>query len=168
MSFKIAYEFDDKNVFVRDSVIFPSFSHVTDDGKEFNDYDDAKKHQRELFPLEEVIDLEYLNDSEEVKEGEEGEMQAKTMLVEPPAMPEILTKEIFVLPENCTWTAAPNPSNNAVWDSKKQKWVNGSMPDMIPPTPSELELLKVEMESAKQDAVELREILLDIVTDNLE
>ncbi|MBC1272699.1 hypothetical protein [Listeria booriae] len=166
MSFQIAYEYDENKIFVRDSIVFPSYRYITDDGKEFDDVSEAHEHQRVLFPLREAIDLEYLNDSEKIKEGVEGEIKTDMILVEPAVMPEILTKEVFILPVNCTWTSAPNPANEAVWNGKK--WTNGEMPEMTPPEPSQTDLLEIELEQAKQDNVELREIVLDFITESLE
>ncbi|MBC1499414.1 hypothetical protein HB943_02285 [Listeria weihenstephanensis] len=140
MSFKIAYEYDENKVFVRDSIVFPTFVYITDDGKEFGDSSEANVHQKELFPFQEV-EIEHENLSENLDEGVEIGTVKEIVLVEPINVPDVITKEIFALPSNCTWEQAPNPSNTAIWDDKKKKWVNGEMPEMIPPRPSETELL---------------------------
>ncbi|KGL46058.1 hypothetical protein DUK53_08765 [Listeria sp. SHR_NRA_18] len=140
MSFKIAYEYDEKKVFVRDNIVFPTFIYVTDDGKEFDDSFKASIHQKELFPLQEV-EIEHENLSENLDEGVEKGTVKEMVLMEPTNIPDVQTKEIFTLPSSCTWEPAPSPSNEAIWDNKKNKWVNGETPEMVPPTPSETELL---------------------------
>ncbi|WAO22027.1 hypothetical protein [Paenilisteria newyorkensis] len=140
MSFKIAYEYDENKVFIKDNIVFPAVVYITDDKKEFNDIDAANEHQKELFPLQ-AVDIEYENDSENLKEGVESETKKETIYMEAVDAPEVQSKEIFNLPENCTWEPAPSPSNDAKWDSKKKKWINGETPEMVPPTPSETELL---------------------------
>ncbi|EUJ29597.1 hypothetical protein PCORN_10582 [Listeria cornellensis FSL F6-0969] len=151
--------------FLKDSIVFPKYIYITDDGKEFNDFGEASEHQKLLFPLQEVT-IERENNTENLAEGEESEIKIETIFLEPTHIPDVLIKEIFILPDNCTWEPAPSPANDATWNGKR--WINGETPEMIPPQPSQAELLVKEIEVAKQDNVELREILLDIITESLE
>ncbi|PNP88220.1 hypothetical protein BMT55_15780 [Listeria newyorkensis] len=176
MSFKIAYEYDENKVFIRDNIVFPATIYITDDGKEFNDIDAANKHQKELFPLQ-AVDIEYETDSENLKEGVKSGIKKETILMEAVDVPEVQLKEIFNLPDNCTWEPAPSPANEAKWDSKKKKWVNGETPEMVPPTPSETELLaqdnadqlmqiaevEFKMEQTNQDNADILMLLAEVM-----
>ncbi|MBC2369383.1 hypothetical protein HBP99_12115 [Listeria booriae] len=165
MSFKIAYEYDENSVFLRDSVVFPTVLYITDDLKEFNDIITANEHQQSLFPLQ-AVEVEYENDSENLKEGTDSEIKKELIFMDAVDVPEIKTKEIFILPENCTWETAPNPSNNAKWDTKKKKWVNGEEPEMIPPTPSQTELLEQDNADLLMQQAELDFKLEQTMQDN--
>ncbi|MBC1458484.1 hypothetical protein [Listeria newyorkensis] len=176
MSFKIAYEYDENKVFVRDNIVFPTIIYITDDGKEFNDIVSANDHQKELFPLQ-AVEIEYENDSENLKEGVESEIKKETIYMEAVDVPEIKTKEIFILPENCTWEIVPSPSNDAKWDVKKKKWTNGETPEMVPPAPSETELLaqdnadqlmqiaevEFKMEQTNQDNADILMLIAEVM-----
>lgn len=165
MSFKVAYEFDENNIFLRDSIVFPTFVYITADNKEFDDFVAASEHQGTLFPYQ-AVSVNYLNDSENLDEGIESEAASETIFMEAVNVPEVQKKEIFILPDNCTWEPAPNPSNDAVWSEKNKKWINGKAPEMIRPEPSAVEILAQESADQLMHIAELEYKLDKSIQDN--
>ncbi|MBC2318794.1 hypothetical protein [Listeria booriae] len=165
MNYKIAYEYDEKNVFLRDSIVFSRIIYTTADNKEFDEFSKAESHQRALFPIIEQ-EIERVTDSENLEEGVADGIWKETILIEPSNVPDIQVKETFILPSNCTWEPAPNPSNNAVWDEEKKKWINGEAPEMVPPRPSAVELLAQESADQLMHIAELEYKLDRSIQDN--